>query len=176
MKREAFFRTAFRYTFEFVAAGAVGWIYEVTTLWIMYHYYENRGILHLPIIPIYPIGAFILLALLHKRRLNPVVLFLAAAVITTLFELAASYLLEFIFHQWFWTYEGWFGSILDRSSVVSSAIFGLLAVVYFFGLHPLSGRLSRRLPVGICAAFSIISAAAVAVDLVISVCGLLISR
>ena len=167
------FRTLFRYTFEFVAAGLVGWIYEVTTLWIMYHYYDNRGILHLPIIPIYPIGAFILLAVLREKKRNPIAVFLFSAVITTVFELGASYLLEFIFHQQFWTYEGWFGSILDRSSVVSSAIFGVFAVVYFFGLHPLSGYLSSKLPVKACAAVSIAAIGIIFTDFVISVAELL---
>ena len=59
-----FSRTFFRYVFEFTAAGFVGWIYEVATVWVMYRYFDNRGMLHLPIIPIYSVGAFILLALL----------------------------------------------------------------------------------------------------------------
>ena len=169
-------RTVFRYVFEFVTAGFVGWVYEVTTLWLMYHYYDNRGILHLPVIPIYPLGAFLLLAVLHKRRLNPAALFAAAAVITTVFELAASYLLEFIFHTSFWTYEGWFGSILDRSSVVSSAIFGVLSVVYFFVLHPLSGRISEKLPRKVCIAASVLTIAVLLADLAVSAAELLKNR
>ena len=80
--------------FEFTAAGFAGWIYEVATVWIMYRYFDNRGILHLPVIPIYSFGAFILLALLRRKR-NPFFIFVTATVITTVFELAASYLLEF---------------------------------------------------------------------------------
>ncbi|HBB72095.1 MAG TPA: ABC transporter permease [Ruminococcus sp.] len=176
MIKEKHWRTAFRYVFEFVTAGLVGWIYEVATLWLMYHYYENRGILHLPIIPIYPTGAFILLVLLRKRRLRPLPLFAVAFVVTTVFELGASYLLEFIFHQQFWTYQGWYLSILDRSCVISSAIFGLLSVVYFFGLHPLSGRLSSSLPLTFCKVFASAAAAAVLADLAISVTELLMKR
>ncbi len=176
MMQEKRWRTAFRYVFEFVAAGIVGWLYEVATMWILFRVYENRGILHLPVIPIYPIGAFILLALLHKKKLNPFVLFLAASVITTMFELGSSYLLEFVFHQQFWTYEGWYLSILDRSCVISSAIFGIMSVAYFFGLHPLSGKFSRSLPAGVCIAFTVISAAALLTDFVISVTELLKQR
>ena len=112
MKKD-FSRTFFRYVFEFTTAGFVGWIYEVATVWVMYRYFDNRGMLHLPIIPIYSVGAFILLALLRKKR-HPVFIFFFAMVITTLFELGASYLLEFIFHKEFWTYENWYFSILDR--------------------------------------------------------------
>ena len=160
-------RIFFRYVFEFAAAGFAGWLYEVATVWVMYHYFDNRGMLHLPIIPIYAVGAFILLALLRKKR-NPVFIFFFAMAVTTIFELGASYLLEFIFHEQFWTYENWYFSILDRSSLISSAIFGILAVGYFYLLHPLSGKLSEKLPKGVCAAAAAIMSAVILGDMAIS--------
>lgn len=165
-------RFLFRYVFEFVVAGFVGWLYEVATVWIMWHYFSNRGILHLPIVPIYSVGAFLLLIILRKK-LNPVILFLSAVVITTVFELGSSYLLEFIFHKQFWTYETWWFSILDRSSLVSSAIFGLMAVLYFYGLHPLSEKISRKVPKKACIIMSITVTAVILTDLIISVTALL---
>ncbi|WP_294411589.1 putative ABC transporter permease [Ruminococcus flavefaciens] len=160
-------RIFFRYIFEFTAAGFVGWLYEVATVWIMYRYFDNRGMLHMPIIPIYSVGAFILLALLRKKR-HPLFIFLFAMAVTTIFELGASYLLEFIFHEQFWTYETWYFSILDRSSLISSAIFGVLAVAYFYGLHPLSGKLSEKLPEPVCLGTGAFMAGAIATDIVIS--------
>ena len=160
-------RIFFRYVFEFVAAGFAGWIYEVATVWIMYRRFENRGMLHMPVVPIYAVGAFILLALLRRKR-NPVFIFFFAMAVTTVFELASSYLLEFIFHEQFWTYSDWYFSILDRSSLISSAIFGILAVLYFYGLHPLSGKLSQKLPKAVCAAAGALLSAAVLTDMVIS--------
>ncbi|WP_303790545.1 putative ABC transporter permease [Ruminococcus flavefaciens] len=160
-------RIFFRYVFEFAAAGFAGWIYEVATVWIMYRYYDNRGMLHLPVIPIYSVGAFILLVLLRKKR-NPLFIFFFAMAVTTVFELGASYLLEFIFHEQFWTYENWYFSILDRSSLISSAIFGIMAVAYFYGLHPLSGKLSERLPEPVCLGTGAFMAGAIATDIVIS--------
>ena len=160
-------RIFFRYVFEFAAAGFAGWIYEVATVWIMYRYYDNRGMLHLPVIPIYSVGAFILLVLLRNKR-NPLFIFFFAMAVTTVFELGASYLLEFIFHEQFWTYENWYFSILDRSSLISSAIFGIMAVAYFYGLHPLSGKLSERLPEPVCLGTGAFMAGAIATDIVIS--------
>ena len=160
-------RIFFRYVFEFAAAGFAGWIYEVATVWIMYRYYDNRGMLHLPVIPIYSVGAFILLVLLRKKR-NPLFIFFFAMAVTTVFELGASYLLEFIFHEQFWTYENWYFSILDRSSLISSAIFGVLAVAYFYGLHPLSGKLSEKLPEPVCLGTGVFMAGAIITDIVIS--------
>lgn len=172
MKRE-FSREAFRYSFEFVIAGFVGWIYEVITIWILWRCYENRGMLHLPIIPIYAVGAFMLLAIIGRKKRSSLFVFFFSSILTTIFELGASYLLEFIFHRQFWTYETWYLSILDRSCVISSAIFGLFALIYFFGLHPLSGKLSEKLPKWFCIVFTVLSVSAIGIDLAISVTELL---
>lgn len=167
--KEKFIKTAFRYIFEFMVCGFGGWIYEVVTVWIMWRYFDNRGMLHMPIVPIYSVGAFILLVILGEKKRNPLFVFAFSAVVTTIFELAASYVLEFIFHRQFWTYRTWWGSILDRSCVISSAIFGIFAVIYFFAIHPLSGKLAEKIPKPICAAASVIAVTAVLTDLVISV-------
>ena len=76
--------------------------------------------------------------------------------------------MEFIFHEQFWTYETWYFSILDRSSLISSAIFGVLAVAYFYGLHPLSGKLSEKLPEPVCLGTGAFTAGAILTDIVIS--------
>ena len=172
MKKD-FSSTAFRYTFEFMLAGFIGWLYEVITVWILWRYFDNRGMLHMPIVPIYAVGAFILLAVLREKKRNPVFVFLFSAIVTTIFELGASYLLEFIFHKQFWTYRSWKFSILDRSSLISSGIFGLFALLYFFVVHPMSGKLSEKLPKWFRIGFAVISTAAVLTDLIISVCQLI---
>lgn len=171
--KEKISRTVFRYVFEFMVAGFIGWLYEVITVWIMWDYFDNRGMLHIPIVPIYAVGAFLLLIVFGEKKRNPVYVFFFSAVITTIFELGASYLLEFIFHKQFWTYKSWWGSILDRSSVISSAIFGLFALIYFFGLHRISGKLSQKLPVVVCNVLSAVTVTAVLTDLIISVIQLL---
>ena len=167
MKKELS-RTFFRYVFEFTAAGFAGWIYEVATVWVMYRYFDNRGMLHLPVIPIYSFGAFILLAVLKKKR-DPLFIFVIAAAVTTVFELAASYLLEYIFHEQFWTYENWYFSILDRSSLISSSIFGIMAVGYFYLLHPFSKKLSEKLPEAVCLGTGLFLSAGLLTDAVISI-------
>ena len=165
---ENFFRKFFRYSFEFVLAGFVGWLYEVAVVWIMYGYVYNRGMLHMPIVPIYAVGAFILLLIFGRKKQNPLFVFIASTVVTTVFELGASYLLDFIFGIHFWTYEDWYFSILDRASLISSVIFGLFALLYLFAVHPLSGKLSEKLPKWVCIGFSVTASAAIAVDAAVS--------
>ncbi len=165
---ENFFRKFFRYSFEFVLAGFVGWLYEVAVVWIMYGYVYNRGMLHMPIVPIYAVGAFILLLIFGRKKQNPLFVFIVSTVVTTVFELGASYLLDFIFGRHFWTYEDWYFSILDRASLISSVIFGLFALLYLFVVHPLSGKLSEKLPKWVCIGFSVTASAAIAVDAAVS--------
>ena len=165
---ESFFRKFFRYSFEFMLAGFVGWLYEVAVVWIMYGYVYNRGMLHMPIVPIYSVGAFILLPVFGRKKHKPLFVFAVSAVVTTVFELGASYLLDFIFGRHFWTYEDWYFSILDRASLISSAIFGIFALLYVFAVRPLSGKLSEKLPKQLCAGLAIISTAAVITDFIIS--------
>lgn len=168
MIMENFFRKFFRYSFEFVLAGFVGWLYEVAVVWIMYGYVYNRGMLHMPIVPIYAVGAFILLLIFGRKKQNPLFVFIVSTVVTTVFELGASYLLDFIFGRHFWTYEDWYFSILDRASLISSVIFGLFALLYLFVVHPLSGKLSEKLPKWVCIGFSVTASAAIAVDAAVS--------
>lgn len=168
MIMENFFRNFFRYTLEFIIAGFAGWIYETAAVWIMYGYIYKRGMLYLPILPIYAIGAFVLLAVLGRKKHSPLFVFTASVIVTTVFELGASYLLDFIFGRHFWSYEDWYFSILDRASLISSVIFGLFALFYLFAVHPMSEKLSQKLPKWVCMGFAVLTAAAVAVDAVIS--------
>jgi len=44
-----------------------------------------------------------------------------------------------------------------------------MAVVYFYGLHPLSGKISEKLPKKFCTVFSVAAIAVIGTDFVISV-------
>lgn len=123
----------------FTLAAFGGWIYEEICVAVMYHEIYNRGMLHLTICPIYGFGAWGLSLLLRKVK-HPLPFFLLSTVIASAFEYACSYLLEFLFHKSFWTYEGWFLSVQNRISLISSLIFGLLAVLFDKGILPFLRR------------------------------------
>ncbi|MBP0966045.1 MAG: putative ABC transporter permease [Oscillospiraceae bacterium] len=113
----------------FLAASFGGWIYEVICVFLLYHQFYNRGMLHLTICPIYGFGAWGLYLLLHKVR-NSGLFFLLSVGIASAFEYGCALLLETLFHKIYWTYEGWPLNIQNRISLISSLIFGLLALVF----------------------------------------------
>ena len=154
----------------FVAAAFGGWLYEEICVYILYHKIYNRGMLHLTICPIYGFGAWGLYLLLRKVR-NPALYFALSVLIASVFEYGCSYLLEFLFHRTYWTYEGWFLSIQNRISLVSSLIFGLLAVIFAKLILPLLAKAVGKGKPAIWFIFSLLALAVITGDFVLVVSG-----
>lgn len=127
----------------FVLSAFVGWVYEIIATYLVYGRYYDRGILHLPMCPIYGVGMILLYICLRKVK-NVFALFLCSGLITTGIELAASYIIEYKFHYILWTYEGWPLNFQNRVSFISSMIFGLLAVVVFKIIKPLLDQIYEK--------------------------------
>ena len=90
----------------FVLYSVIGWCYEVFLEVVVYRWgFSNRGVLLGPYCVVYGFGALILIASLgwlKERRIclgrvnvTPALVFVGIVVITTLVELAASYIMEF---------------------------------------------------------------------------------
>lgn len=129
--------------FAFLAASFGGWIYEVICVYLLYHVFYNRGMLHLTLCPIYGFGAWGLYLLLHKIK-SSVLYFLFSVLVASAFEYACALLLETVFHRTYWTYEGWPLSVQNRISLVSSLIFGVLAVIFTKCIVPPLKKAVRR--------------------------------
>ena len=133
------------YAFEFAVCGFVGWLYEVTVMYVMYRDYEPRGYLHLPILPIYGFFGLILLLIFRKHN-NIFLVFLVSMAVTTAGELAASYIIEAVLHTQLWTYHMWKYNFQGRIALYSSLMFGGLSVLLVKAVHPLTRLLYRKAP------------------------------
>ncbi len=127
--------TLSKYLFLFMAASFTGWVYEIACMRILYGIYADRGVLHLPMCPIYGFGLLILMAVFSRIQ-NTAVLFAGSTLLTTAIELAFSYILEYRFHLVLWTYEDWPLNFQNRISLISSCIFGLLAIFMIKAVKP----------------------------------------
>ena len=133
MKKTCYFVT--RYLLLFGLASFIGWLYEIGCVWVMFHTYYDRGVLHLPLCPIYGFGILFLILIFRKVK-NPFALFLCCVLVTTVIEYCSALLIESILHQSLWTYKGWPLNFQNRISGLSSAIFGLLAVFFIKLIKP----------------------------------------
>lgn len=131
------------YVIEFAACAFIGWLYEEALELIVNHAYGDRGLLHVPLIPIYGFGGMILLLCYRKKEHSALFVFLTSAVITTVLELAASYPLQKILGFIPWYYEGWPLNYEGRISLLSSLIFGGLSVLLVKVIHPLCRKLEK---------------------------------
>lgn len=135
---------------------ALGWVYEVFLEVVVYRWgFSNRGLLFGPYLPVYGVGALLILAFLRglsrrKRcvgRINlmPVVVFVAVVALTTVVELIASYLLEWTTGGWLWDYTRYTIQWQGRICLSASLRFGAGGMVVLYGLQPLLEKGMARL-------------------------------
>ncbi|MBE6853211.1 MAG: ABC transporter permease [Ruminococcus sp.] len=131
--------------FQFITASFIGWLYEIITIYIMYDTYYDRGVLHLPLCPIYGFGMLMLYAVLRKIK-NGVLYFSGSVIITTLLELSVSYIAEYRFGLILWSYDDWPLNFQGRISLISSCIFGFLAVGFVKLIKPKIDSIFEKYP------------------------------
>ena len=120
---------------EFTIYSFIGWAYETILTSAVWGRFADRGVLHLPLCPIYGFCAMALLLIFHRIKSAPAVFVLGTA-ITTVAELAASYILEWFTDERLWDYDNWVFNFQGRISLGSSLIFGALCVLLIKLLHP----------------------------------------
>lgn len=135
---------------------ALGWVYEVCLEVVVYRWgFSNRGFLFGPYLPVYGVGALLILAFLRglSRRqwrvgrvnLMPVVVFVAVVALTTVVELIASYLLEWTTGGWLWDYTRYTIQWQGRICLSASLRFGVGGMIVLYGLQPLLEKGMARL-------------------------------
>lgn len=125
-----------RYIFVFCISAHIGWLYETIYTSIQWEEFAERGFLQLPLCPIYGVGAVVLLALFGRIK-SVLAIFVAGTIVTTLIELAASYILEYVFHMELWTYRHWEYNFQGRIALGSSILFGVLTVLLIKVIDPI---------------------------------------
>ena len=139
------FQTWFLYFWTYCV---LGWCYEVFLEVVVYRWgFSNRGFLWGPYLPVYGVGALLILGCLGRLKnrplrvgrvnLMPAVVFLAVVALTTVVELIASYLLEGTTGGWLWDYTRYTIQRQGRICLSASLRFGVGGMVILYGLQPL---------------------------------------
>ena len=116
----------------FVIGGIIGYIVETSWHMIKYGTYINKqGLWYGPFKPIYGSGLIIITLLFYKFKDKKwYVIFTLGAVVGLLFEYMMSYLQEFLFHSYFWTYSGSPLNLHGRIYLPYALFWGLLVLVW----------------------------------------------
>ena len=144
------------YFLYFMMYSIIGWIYEVFLEVIVYRWgFSNRGVLFGPYCVVYGFGAVVLLFSLYRlkaRRITvgkfsvtPVLVFAGIVFLTTVIELAASYLMEFTRGEWLWDYTRFSFNFEGRIALNPSIRFGIGGMVFLYVLQPLFSRAVEKL-------------------------------
>jgi len=140
----------FYYMILFAAYCFAGWVVEVIYRSLTRRKFVNAGFLFGPFLPIYGIGAFLVIVLEHVLRDWPVALRLAAfGLVITLLEYMAGYLSEKIFKLTLWDYSEYRFNLHGRVCLRFSILWTLLAMGFVMVVHPEALRRVAMLPAGL---------------------------
>jgi len=132
------------YIIEFTLCGICGWIYETILTSYLWGRFADRGFLHIPVLPIYGVFAFILIPIFKKHN-GFFTVFIGSTLITTVLELISAYAIEAVLHERLWSYRSWDFNFFDgRISLYSSLMFGVLSLILIKAVHPMVQRLSEK--------------------------------
>ena len=137
----------------FMLYSVIGWLYEVFLEVVVYRRgFSNRGVLFGPYCPIYGTAAVIFILLLtgikkktirvKSMNLTPVVVFFLIVVISTLLELAGSYIMEALTGGWMWDYTRFAWNFQGRIALNPSLRFGAGGMVFLYLFQPAFEKLT----------------------------------
>lgn len=133
----------------FIIYSFIGWIYESIYCSITEKKLVNRGFLTGPFIPIYGLGAVLIILLFYDRDYPWIIIFAFSMVLTSSLEYATSFLLEKIFKARWWDYSNDPFNLNGRIYLLGTLIFSSMAVVTNNVIHPLIEKLVDNIPVSI---------------------------
>lgn len=103
--------------------------------------------------PVYGIGTVIIL-LIHKfidksklkGFLKLLILFVACSIILSIIEAIGGYLIEWLFHTSFWSYEDYRFNIGKYAALEMCLIWGLCSILLIYFLKPLFDKIIGKIP------------------------------
>lgn len=146
-KREDTIRQIMLLTMIFAFGGIFGFLYEELFYRLDLGYWVKRGSTFGPWIPIYGVGAVLIVLATEKLRRRPALVFLAAAVLCGALEYGTGWVLLHGFHTRLWNYntELWnWGNVGGFICLRSVLFFGVSALFLQYVVMPILNKLSQR--------------------------------
>lgn len=157
------------YTLTFVLYSFIGYLCEVAYCSIGQRHLVNRGFLYGPWLPIYGFGGLIVDIFLVPISHYPILVFIAAIVLTSIVEYIGSWGLEKIFSIKLWDYSNHKFNINGRVCLLNSSLFGLMSMILVYGAYPWVQKLFSIIPLVVAECLSDVLVILFTVDLTLSV-------
>ena len=136
-----------KYILIFYIYAFLGWIIDVSIVFVSDGVLENRGFLFEPICPMYGFAALVLILL--SRRINGkggvIKSFAIATLWCSVLEYLTSLILEVFFKIRWWDYSKEPYNIQGRICLAASVFWGLLSILFIKDLHPFIEKKVRKI-------------------------------
>jgi len=154
----------------FIIYSFIGWCYESLYVSFLEKRPVNRGFLNGPLLPIYGVGALLVILVFRNSADNLISLFFSSAVLISILEYITSWGMEKLFHARWWDYSTHRFHINGRVCLDGAAVFGLFSVLLMRVVNPFINSLIDKLqPVSILYWLSGILFALFLADLIITI-------
>ena len=160
--------TLSQYFICFIVYSFLGWVYESLFYSFQFRKPVNTGFLHGCICPIYGLACVANAVVFGNVKSNLTIFLLSMLMISSI-EYIVSWILENLFNKRWWDYSDWPLNLHGRISVISSLGFGALSLVQMRLIHPAVEVLILRIPAKTSAALVFVFAAALVLDLMLTV-------
>lgn len=145
-KQQLIFNETTKYVFLFFIASLAGYLWEVLLYLVQEGSFRNRGFFYGPWLPVYGVGAVVILLLLRRIHSRPFLCFLLSAAIGTGVELLIGWLLDSLWDLRYWDYSGQPLNLNGYICLTSAAGFGLAGALWVCWLSVLCLKLWHKIP------------------------------
>lgn len=120
----------------FIIYSFFGWVMESVLKTVIQKKPVNSGFLYGPFCPIYGFGAIIMFLFLQGFKEKPILLFIIAFFVLSLWEYIVGWALEKVFNTKYWDYTDNKFNISGRVCLMNSLFWGFLGVIFIRYMHP----------------------------------------
>lgn len=129
------------------------------------HRIKRPDFLWMPLAAPYGLGSLAIILLIYPYVTNPFLVFMASVVLTTVIEYVSHIFIEKVFHVELWNYERKKFHFQGRIALVNSLMFGVLALLLVYVIHPVIESLLMMLPNATVIGLAIVLAFLFVIDL-----------
>lgn len=146
----------------------IGWVIEIVDMTFETGEYQNRGMLNMPICPIYGVGVLLIIAILRPLKGTFLALCIGSSIICTAIELGVGLLLEAIFHNRWWDYSHMHFNYKGLICLRNSVLWGVGCVIMMNVVQPMLEKWVGFLDIRIGFAIILIMAVLIVIDIAAS--------